>query len=696
MTFFLILAVSSIIAAIGGFFISMHVRLMRSIEIAKKGGFLVRIRTKLPQYVSLKDSLFHLNDIPAHLILLLIFHEDDRFFVHRGFNYPELWSSLKESFRTGRRKGGSSITQQLARTLFCASPQYSPRGVVRKLYEVVATLYLERHLTKLEILALYLDRVTVWRFSQGVKQAAIQVFQKEPKDLRIPESEIIVSFLPGDYRFLDSLARSPWQEPVFDVLRSYEKLLVFQRWFQKHFPDRSYSILESLPLTHEELFDLLFKAVPVNLEQSPSLEEKFQRESTRAIEAILQLLPSKSTGSLPLLHRYCSADLELTLSLLYDSKSASGELLHRHLLVASSEEAWNGALHLIEKHGIAGQLQHCSFPELLPTSFVKRLKLIQNQEVASHLRQQSAFVSLQRLIHDSIRIIHIKGIDLHERLYRTQGPRPGGDLDIFVSMRDYTRLCGILRRERYVKVIGTSDDRDLFLARWIQHSVVWREPLVGVLLDVHVLPENKFSRYMENAERRVMSAPHSDVYYYGLRQRALLQYLCQHAAKHGWSRLFWLVDLDRLFTSFPDQELQQIFHSKKSLFENDDVVIGMFFVRNLLRFRGDAALRVRNTIHHSVITRFSSVIRCLSPINSTQFAGWSKLHYTWHSYVPRTTRLARICSYLFVPTLNDLPSNEREVSLLILFTAAISRPIRGLGRFLRRAGKKSPSYPLLE
>lgn len=93
--------------------------------------------------------------------------------------------ALKENIEAGKTvAGGSTITQQLVKTLFL-SPERTYR---RKVQEAAIAIWLERHLTKDEILASYLNNVYLGSGATGFPAAAKVYFDKDVRDLTVPEA----------------------------------------------------------------------------------------------------------------------------------------------------------------------------------------------------------------------------------------------------------------------------------------------------------------------------------------------------------------------------------------------------------------------------------------------------------------------------------------------------------------------------
>lgn len=120
---------------------------------------------------------------------MLIAYEDKRFYVHRGVDAVALARAFFQAIRNGRVvSGGSTITMQTVRLL---DPK--PRRLSAKLGEIVSALRLERHLSKREILTLYLTLTGFGGNIEGVKAAALGYFDKPPKALTTQEAALLVA-----------------------------------------------------------------------------------------------------------------------------------------------------------------------------------------------------------------------------------------------------------------------------------------------------------------------------------------------------------------------------------------------------------------------------------------------------------------------------------------------------------------------
>ena len=137
-------------------------------------------------------------DISKYVIEALVATEDERFYEHSGIDFK---STLRAVFLLGKEGGGSTITQQLAKTLLDQGSKNKALRVIEKLKEYIIAVRLERNFTKEEILALYLNAVPYGDNIYGIRNAARTYFQKEPDRLNPVEAAVLVGMLKGNYLY---------------------------------------------------------------------------------------------------------------------------------------------------------------------------------------------------------------------------------------------------------------------------------------------------------------------------------------------------------------------------------------------------------------------------------------------------------------------------------------------------------------
>ncbi|CAN5149590.1 penicillin-binding protein 1A [soil metagenome] len=142
------------------------------------------------------------SDFPPQLIAAYLSAEDKTFFEHHGVDFPGFAGAVVDyvtKIGSGRRaKGGSTITQQVAKNLLIGDA-YSP---TRKIKEMILAWRIEDALTKQQILELYLNQIFLGRNAYGVQAAARAYFDKDVADLTLPEMGYLAILPkgPANYR----------------------------------------------------------------------------------------------------------------------------------------------------------------------------------------------------------------------------------------------------------------------------------------------------------------------------------------------------------------------------------------------------------------------------------------------------------------------------------------------------------------
>jgi hypothetical protein len=193
------------------------------------------------------DRFVTLADVPGPLLLILCLHEDDQFFCHRGFNYPEILRRLWRFIRYGERGSGSSITQQLAKNII--TQRYGglvTTFMVRKLREVIWTVGLEKHFSKEEILGLYLSVIRLGPDRPyGLKEACSFYFGNTPDALTPEQCFFLVGLIPRPVK--RTLRILKWKEAHrFDYVTAYHKYSDLYRLLIHYFGWGGLSVLRSL------------------------------------------------------------------------------------------------------------------------------------------------------------------------------------------------------------------------------------------------------------------------------------------------------------------------------------------------------------------------------------------------------------------------------------------------------------------
>ena len=138
-----------------------------------------------------------LSKIPKNVRVAVLVAEDGAFFSHAGVDWHEVWESVETNLEEGRIvRGGSTITQQLAKNLFLSTS----RDPIRKLKELLITWMLEARLTKKRILELYLNIIEWGPGVFGIEAAAQRHFHKPTSQLTMVEGARLAAVIPSPLR----------------------------------------------------------------------------------------------------------------------------------------------------------------------------------------------------------------------------------------------------------------------------------------------------------------------------------------------------------------------------------------------------------------------------------------------------------------------------------------------------------------
>jgi penicillin-binding protein 1A len=137
-------------------------------------------------------------ELPEHVVRAVTTAEDAGFFAHAGFDFDELRNALAAGAEAGRlARGGSTITQQLAKNLFL-SPE---RTLARKAREAVIAVALEASLPKRRLLEIYLNVAEWGPGLWGIGPAARHWFGKDARELTPKEAAFLASVIPSPVRY---------------------------------------------------------------------------------------------------------------------------------------------------------------------------------------------------------------------------------------------------------------------------------------------------------------------------------------------------------------------------------------------------------------------------------------------------------------------------------------------------------------
>ncbi|MAL16700.1 MAG: monofunctional biosynthetic peptidoglycan transglycosylase [Balneola sp.] len=169
---------------------------------------------------NLRETWVQGEKLPDYMKLAVIASEDQRFRQHWGLDLAAIDKALDEKKRTGRIRGASTITQQVAKNLFLSPAQ----TYLRKGIEAVIAVLLEVFWTKDRILEVYLNIAEFGPAKYGIARGADFYYGKAPDELTPKEAARMATVLPNPWRIEPTPAseyvvkRSEW------ILRNMQQL----------------------------------------------------------------------------------------------------------------------------------------------------------------------------------------------------------------------------------------------------------------------------------------------------------------------------------------------------------------------------------------------------------------------------------------------------------------------------------------
>ncbi len=160
----------------------------------------------LGNYARYNRTQVSFHELSEELRTTLVISEDIRFYNHSGLDLIAYLRAIKGLLTFSPAGGGSTITQQLAKNLFTQAEDRSldgsiaklgkyPKRIVQKTKEWIISVNLEENFTKEEIIAMYLNTTNFSSNAFGIKIAAKTYFNKEPNQLNLQESAVLVGML---------------------------------------------------------------------------------------------------------------------------------------------------------------------------------------------------------------------------------------------------------------------------------------------------------------------------------------------------------------------------------------------------------------------------------------------------------------------------------------------------------------------
>ena len=212
---------------------------------------------KIGEFFKQRRIVVDYEEMPDFLIHAFISAEDGNFFQHKGLNYRAILRAFIANLKAGKKiQGGSTITQQLARTLLLSKE----KTYTRKFKEAVLAVRMENSLTKQDILYIYLNQIYLGHGAYGIEMASQTYFQKSVQDLNTAEAALLAGLPKAPSRF----------SPVFNPARAKSRqIYVLNRMREENY------------LTEEEMKSHLNEDIKIFVRKDFNKESPYYLETVR-------------------------------------------------------------------------------------------------------------------------------------------------------------------------------------------------------------------------------------------------------------------------------------------------------------------------------------------------------------------------------------------------------------------------------
>lgn len=145
----------------------------------------------------IKYTFVRLADMSQQLPLAVVASEDQLFLLHHGFDFDAIWDAFKRNQKGENIRGGSTISQQVAKNVFL----WHGRSYIRKGVEAYFTLLIEVLWGKERIMEVYLNIAEMGDGVFGVEAASQAYFNKPAKDIGRQQAALLAAVLPNPIKF---------------------------------------------------------------------------------------------------------------------------------------------------------------------------------------------------------------------------------------------------------------------------------------------------------------------------------------------------------------------------------------------------------------------------------------------------------------------------------------------------------------
>ena len=388
-----------------------------------------------------KENRTYLNyeDLSLSLVEAAVATEDARFYRHAGIDFKGLARVAVKTLLLGdsSQGGGSTITQQLAKTLFERKEGGKLTMVFTKLKEWITAVKIERDYTKDEIMAMYLNSIFFGSGAYGVKAASETYFAKDPSNLTVEESAMLVGMVNKPTRY------NPALNPEFALQR--RNFVIGQMEKAGYLTEAERDSIRAIPITlHYEIQDH-------NAGVAPYFRDMIRRDM-RASE------PQRKDYMYP--EEYTADSLRWAVDPIYGWLKKQADLGRKYNLDTSGLRIYTTINYRMQKYAEEAVAEHLG--KSLQKDFDRELKYKRNRPFANDVSESEVNSLMQRARRNCDRWRNGKRAGLNDAQIRDQFSKPvkmrlfawntKGYVDTTMTPDDSIRYCKSILRVGFVAI----------------------------------------------------------------------------------------------------------------------------------------------------------------------------------------------------------------------------------------------------
>lgn len=277
---------------------------------------------KIGEFFRERRVLVPFEKIPKLVVNAFMAAEDGEFYQHKGINLQAIMRAMMVNIRAGHTvQGGSTITQQVAKTLMLSSE----RTITRKVKDALLALKMEKSLSKEDILFLYLNQIYLGQSSYGIGVAAETYFRKPVEKITLGEAAMLAGLPQAPSRY----------SPVSNPKRAKER----QRYVLRQMLEKDF-------ITAAQAEEAMKTPVKV------FIKEKYEEIAPFYLETVRQMLVKKLTEEVVL-----DQGLKIYTGIDFDKQIAAQKSVEQGLRDLDKRQGFRGALKNVTQDEVAKFLE---------------------------------------------------------------------------------------------------------------------------------------------------------------------------------------------------------------------------------------------------------------------------------------------------------------------------------------------------